>query len=58
MSVKERIAARREDLRQRREVLAIARQAHEQNLASELQAEETISEERYACNLPAIDCEN
>ncbi|KAI0662390.1 UV radiation resistance protein and autophagy-related subunit 14-domain-containing protein [Cubamyces menziesii] len=44
--IKERIAARREDLRQRREVLAIARQAHEQNLASELQTEETISEER------------
>ncbi|KAH9891128.1 UV radiation resistance protein and autophagy-related subunit 14-domain-containing protein [Cubamyces lactineus] len=44
--IKERIAARREDLRRRREVLAIARQAHEQDLASELQTEETISEER------------
>ncbi|KAI0761681.1 hypothetical protein BD413DRAFT_238869 [Trametes elegans] len=44
--LKDRIAVRRDDLRRRREVLALARQAHEQDLAEESQVEDTISEER------------
>ncbi|CDO70931.1 hypothetical protein BN946_scf184829.g39 [Trametes cinnabarina] len=44
--LRRRIEARREDLRQRRETLAIARQAHDEDLAAQLQVEETIAEER------------
>ncbi|KAI0666234.1 UV radiation resistance protein and autophagy-related subunit 14-domain-containing protein [Trametes maxima] len=44
--LRDRIDARREDLRRRRDLLELARQAHEQDLAEESQVEETISEER------------
>ncbi|KAJ3006293.1 hypothetical protein NUW54_g3991 [Trametes sanguinea] len=46
IQVRSRIEARREDLRQRRELLAMARQAHDEDLAAESQTEDTIAEER------------
>ncbi|KAL7285844.1 hypothetical protein ACG7TL_000953 [Trametes sanguinea] len=44
--LRSQIEARREELRQRRKVLAMARQAHDEDLAAESQTEDTISEER------------
>ncbi|KAI0651426.1 UV radiation resistance protein and autophagy-related subunit 14-domain-containing protein [Trametes meyenii] len=44
--LRDRIDARREDLRRRRNLLELGRQVHEQDLAEELQVEDTISEER------------
>ncbi|RPD81566.1 hypothetical protein L226DRAFT_527840 [Lentinus tigrinus ALCF2SS1-7] len=45
-SLRNRISARREDLRRRRELLEEARQLHEQDLAEEVRVEESISEDR------------
>ena len=47
MLVRKRIAARREDLRRRHEVLKEARRLHEADLGEGARTEETIAEERY-----------
>ena len=45
--MRNRIAAQREALRKRRELLEQAQQLHEQDLQQEARTEETIAEERY-----------
>ncbi len=53
-SVRNCMAARRESLRKRRELLEQAQQLHKQDLTQEARTEETIAEERYVSDLPAI----
>ena len=54
LSVRKCIAARREALGRRRELLEQAQQLQEQDLKQEARTEETISEERYVDDPPAI----